>query len=379
MRLKIFGYSLQIWLLCTGFLFSQEIYAQNAQPGFGIEGNLMAGKIFKHTSRFTGPIPNISGGADVNFVWKTYGKAAWQQNRKFPTLGLGITYTYFDKSVYGQSIGFYPNIEFPLVRKNQWEWAVRFGMGLGYISKRNADYAPDWDTLNNAVGAHINNFSLLASDVRYRINDHLDLQAGLSFTHMSSARFRVPNLGINFLGAHIGFRYFPNTSQPAKIMRKQTPFSNRYLLQARVGIAMSTGESRGSAATPVQLASLFVSKRYWGKNKIFAGLDYSYHQSIYDFMRLQAIDPGTESKKAWKSGLFIGHEFLYGHVGLHLQLGYYIHDAYLANAPIYQKIGMNWYILQKEKGIVKELSISTLLKTHYADAELAELGLGISF
>lgn len=363
------------FLVCI--LKSQSVSAQNGSPGFGIESNLLGGKIFKHTSRFKGPIPAFSGGVDVNLVWKTYGKASWQQARHYPTLGLGFTYVYYDKNIYGQSIGCYPNLELPLFKKSNWEWTVRFGMGLGYISKHYAPYAPNWDTLNNAIGGHINNFSLLSSDLRCHLNSHWDIQAGISFTHMSSAKFRLPNLGINFLGGHVGFRYFPNMADPAKITRKMSPLRNRLLLQARVGLAMSTGESPGSSATPVYLSSVYVSRRYWGKNKLFAGIDYSYHQAIYDFMRLQAIDPGNESKGAWKSGVFVGHEFLYGRVGLHLQMGYYIHGGVLNSAPVYQKLGMNWYILQQEKGLVKELSISTLLKTHYAVAELAELGIGI--
>jgi hypothetical protein len=351
----------------------------SAQPGFGIEGNLAGGRIFKHTARFKGPIPGLSGAADLNFVWKTYGKADWQQRRCYPTVGLGFTYSYYDKQHYGQSIGFYPNLQLPLIERKTWEWTLRFGMGLGYISKRYAPYAPEWDTLNNAIGAQINNFSLLSSDIRYHLNDHWDIQGGISFTHMSSAKFRLPNLGINFIGAHVGFRYFPETSRPEKIARELKPLRNRFLLQARVGIALSTGESPGSAATPVYLSSLYLSKRYWGKNKIFAGIDYSYHQSIYDFMRLQGLETGNERQHAWKSGVFAGHEFLYGRVGLHLQLGFYVHQALLRSAPVYQKLGMNWYIVQKEKGLVKELCISTLLKTHYSTAELAELGLGISF
>ncbi|MBL7711303.1 MAG: acyloxyacyl hydrolase [Chitinophagaceae bacterium] len=364
-----------VFILFTGICAGP---AAMAQPGFGIEGNLAAGRIFKHTARFKGPIPALSGAADLNFVWKTYGKSEWQQRRCYPTVGLGFTYAYYDNRHYGQSIGFYPNLQLPLIERKNWEWTLRFGMGLGYISKGYTPYAPEWDTLNNAIGARINNFSLLSSDIRYHLDEHWDIQAGISFTHMSSAKFRLPNLGINFIGGHIGFRYFPASSQPAKITRQLKPLRNRLLLQARQGIAVSTGESPGSAATPVYLSSLYLSKRYWGKNKVFAGIDYSYHQSIYDFMRLQGLETGNEKQHAWKSGLFAGHEFLYGRVGLHLQFGVYIHQALLRSAPIYQKLGMNWYLIQKEKGLIKELSISTLLKTHYSTAELAELGVGIS-
>lgn len=360
-------------------LYGNKLMAQSARAGFGIETNFLGGKIFKHSAKFKGPIPDFSSALDVNLVWKTNGKKEWQQRRSYPTLGLGFTATYYDKDVYGQSIGFYPNLELPILRQAKWEWTIRFGMGLGYVNKRNAPYAPEWDSLNYAIGSYINNFTLFSSDLRFHLNKHWDIQAGINFTHMSSAKYRVPNLGINLIGGHIGLRYFPNSSIPEKITSTCTPLSNRILIQARQGIAMHTWESQGSATTPVYLSSLFLSKRYWGKNKILVGLDYAYYQSVYDFLRLQAISVGSERNGSWKAGIFVGHEFLYGRAGLLLQMGFYIHQAYLPSDPIYQKLGINWYLIQKEKGLVKELSISTLLKTHYAIAELAELGIGVGF
>jgi hypothetical protein len=358
---------------------SHWAFSQNTRAGMGVEANFWGGTIFKHTSNFKGPIPSFSGGMDVNLVWKTNGRAEWQQRRSFPTIGLGIVYTHYDKEVYGQGIGVYPNLELPIIRKKNWEWTTRFGMGIGFINKQYRPYAPYWDTLNNAIGAVINNFSLLSSDLRYHINKHWDVQAGLSYTHMSSARYRQFGLGINLIGGHLGFRYFPNSATPLHIRRELSNLPNRILIQARQGIALVTRESSGSAATPVLLSALYMSKRYWSKNKILVGLEYSYNQNVYDFLRLQAIETGNEKSKVWNAGFFVGHEFLYGRVGLHLQMGVYIKQTILAKAPIYQRLGMNWYLIQKEKGVIKELYISTLLKTHYATAELAELGVGVGF
>lgn len=354
------------------------LWAQNKPSIFGVEANSIGGKIFKHTKKFTGPSPSFSGGLDVNLLWKTNGKADWNWRRNLPTVGLGFCYTIYDKENYGQSIGLYPNLELALFKKSNWEWTIRFGMGLGYVSKQNRPYAPYWDTLNNAIGARINNFSLFSSDLRYRINQQWDVQAGISFTHMSSAKFRLPNLGINLLGGHVGVRYFTQKRNDAARIPIDVPkLKNRWLLQARQGMALTTGESIGSAATPVWTSAISISKRYWGKNKIVSGIDYGYHQSVYDFMRLQGINPGQERASAWNLGLFVGHEFLYGRVGLYMQLGAYVKQTILPKAPIYQRIGMNWYLRQQENGLLKELYISTLLKTHYATAEFAELGIGI--
>lgn len=371
-------YGFRFAFLCAIVLGSNcSLWAQDAQSGFGIEANLLGGRIFKHTQNFRGPIPSMSGGGEINMVWQTNGQADWQQRRQYPTLGLGLSYINYDKDNYGQGVGIFPNLSLPIMSRQNWEWTIRFGMGLGYISKQYRPYAPYWDTLNNAIGARINNFSLFSSDVRYHINKHWDLQAGINFTHMSSAKFRVPNLGINLLGAHVGFRYFPNTANPIKIKRELPVLKNRILVQARLAIALSTGESAGSAATPVYISSLSLSKRYWGKNKILVGLDYGYHQAVYDFMRLQALETGNERNRAWNAGVFAAHEFLYGRVGLYMQIGAYVKQTLLAKAPIYQRLGMNWYLVQNEKGLIKELTITTLLKTHYATAELAELGVGI--
>jgi hypothetical protein len=369
------------WILLIVFLgimtISKTTFAQ--KNTFGIETNLLGGKIFKHTKRFTGPIPSFSSGTEINFIWKLNGKKDWQIRRNYPTIGIGTTYIHYDSENYGYSIGIYPNIELPIYKNPHFDWYIKLGMALGYISKRQENYAPNFDTLNNAMGAHINNFSIFQTGIRRQINNHWHIHGGLAFTHMSSAKYRLPNLGINYIGAFIGARYLFNIEEK-KIENTVVPnLKSRWLFQIRKGIGMHTGESIGSAATPVHFSSIYFSKRYWSKNKLFIGIDHSYHQSVYDFLRLQSIHLGTEKQHAWKAAIFTGHEFLYGRVGLHLQVGFYIKQAYLTSPFMYQKLGMNYYLIQHETGIIKELSISTLLKTHYATAETAELGIGLSF
>jgi len=347
--------------------------------GFGIEANIMGGKIFRHTQRFLGPMPDFCSALDINFLQKTDGRQAWQQRRNYIQWGVGLTYTdYGMKDVYGSCIGMYPNIQLPIIRRKNLEWTFRFGLGLGYVSKRFNRY-PDFDTLNNAVSSHINNFSLFSTDIRYRLNEHWDLQAGLNFTHISNAAFRQPNLGINMYAVHIGVRYFPTTSEPAKIKRRLQPLSNRYLVQARVGMALNGAGNGAGPQYPAYLASAFVSKRYASKNKVFVGVDYSYHERIYAFLRNNEILPGEEKQYSWKSAVFVGHEWLMGRGALTLQIGVYLKQAYLRMDPYYQKIGYNYYLIRQENGLLKELYLSAQLKTHKTIAELAEFGFGVSF
>ncbi len=347
--------------------------------GFGIEVNPFIGRVFKHEAKFKLPIPDLSTGLDINLTLHTYGKKAWQQSRNYPTLGLGITYTnYGIDSVYGQCIGVYPNVIIKLIKGKNLEWTLKLGDGVGYVTRHFKRTFPV-DTLNGAIGSHINDFAFFSTDLRYHINNHWDMQMGAHFTHISDASYDKPNLGVNLYGGHLGFTYFPVTSKPQHIKRTTVPLKNRLLVQARMSMAYVSSEAPGGPLYPVYLASGYVSRRWKNVNKMFAGIDYSYHSDVYAFLRNNEIVPGQERQYSWKSAVFFGNEFLVGRVGVVLQVGIYIKQAYLVQDAYYEKIGGHYYLIQKENGPIKELFISAFLKTHKTIAELGEFGIGFGF
>src|SRR5690606_19875199 len=130
----------------------------------------------------------------------------------------------------------YSNLQIPILRYKNFEWTFKVAFGLGYVT-RLYERAPSFDTINTVIGSGFNNFSLFATDIRYRVNQHLDVQIGGSFSHTSNAAFRTPNLGINTYGAHIGIRYFPTASQPEKIKKELAPLKNRWMGHVRIGLA----------------------------------------------------------------------------------------------------------------------------------------------
>jgi len=351
--------------------------AQDAPKGsgFGIELNQSVGRVLKHTKNFHAPVPSLSLATDLNFTFHTYGRCDWQVRRSYPVLGVGLTYTHYGlDSIYGQCIGLYPNIQIPLITGKKLEWTLRFGLGIGYVT-RHYSRSPGGDTLNNAIGSHLNNFTLFNTDVRYHINDHWDFQLGANFSHISDGSFRQPNLGVNMYGAHMGVIYYPVTRCPKRITCELKPLKNRWLLQGRLGMSFVSYKPAGGPLYPVYMPSLYVSKRYASRNKAFLGIDYSYHRNVYAFLKNNEILPGKESANSWKSAVFIGNEFLMGRFGLVLQVGYYLKRAYLKEDPYYEKLGYNFYLIQHEHGGLKELSIYTMLKTHKVVAELIEFGI----
>ncbi len=369
-----------LFVLLFHYCGAQE-QAPAVQPwsGFGIEVMAMGGKVFKHEDKFTLPIPALSTGMDVNLMLHTYGKRDWEQRRKYPTLGLAIAYTdYGLDAVYGRCVGVYPNITVPIVNGRNVEWTVRLGDGIGYVSQRYSRVAPV-DTTNVAIGSHINDFAMFTTDVRYHVNSHWDFQVGAHFNHISDASYHKPNLGVNLYGVHVGLRYFPVTSRPKHIVRNLKPLKNRWLFQGRFSMAMVSSEAPGGPLYPVYLASLYASKRWLSKNKAFVGIDYSYHTDVYAFLKNNEIYPGQEAEHSYKSAIFFGNEFLLGRIGVVLQVGVYIKQAYLVQDPYYEKIGGHYYIVQREHGPIKEFFLSAFLKTHKTIAELGEFGFGFGF
>lgn len=366
-------------LLINFLLFPLLLTAQNKWAGIGIESNIGVGKILRHSPKFPTQLPDRVTSFELNYVHQTSGTKDWQQRRNYPQVGFGMLYTdYGIDSIYGKCIGIYPNVQLPIVYYKDLELAFRAGFGLAYISQRYTRY-PDFDTTNTAIGSHMNNLSLFSLDLRYRINKHIDVQAGGYFSHVSNASLRSPNLGINSYGARLGVRYFPVTSEPEKIVNELSPLSNRWLVNARLSLAMKEIAAPDGPMHPIYIVTAFASKRYWSKNKLILGVDYSYHSNIYAFLRNNEIEVGREKANSWRSALIVGNEFMMGRFGILFQLGFYVKQTYLPEDFFYQKLGCNIYLIQNESGILKELSTFIYLKTHKFEAELTEVGFAIGF
>lgn len=374
MAFRPLNFLLLLLLPCT-------VHAQkdSSLKGFGVEVNLLGGKIIKHTVKFTAPIPRSSGAIDVNFLWQTFGKKEWHQRRRFPLVGLGMTFTdYGNEQVFGHCVGLYPNIQIPLVRGKKLEWTCRIGDGIGYVTRRYAQRSPA-DTVNTAIGSNLNDFAIFMTDLRYHADEHWQLQCGINFTHISNGFFQPPNLGINMVGGHIGVQYFPHSYRPQKIIRDLPRLRDRWLAQVRVGVGFNKANAKGNPHLPNYIISGYASRRYWGKNKMFAGIDYAYHEPTYAFYKTWGIHIGHEMGNAWDGTFFVGNEFLVGRVGIVTQVGYYYRTTFhtYGNDPFNEKFGGNLYLIQREDGLLKEFFVSAMLVTHMAVAEYAEFGIGI--
>jgi len=339
----------------------------------------MAGKVVKHDPKFTLPIPALTTGLTVQLTKHTYGSKPWQQRRGYPTIGAGITaIRYGIDSIYGQCYSLYPTLTIPILATRRLQWSAVIGNGLAYVTSTYNRLSPG-NTANVAMGSHLNDFVYLASNVQWLPHQHWGVQAGVHFTHVSNGSIRKPNLGINTYGAHAGITYYPVTAHPPYLVRELRPLPPRWLWQARMGMSLVSSYTAGGPLFPAYIATGYASRRWRSYNKLLAGADYSYHQDTYAFLRDNNLAAGQEKNNSWKSGLFVGNEFVYGRVGIVVLLGAYLKQSYLKKDALYQKVGGNFYLVRREQGPLKEVFVSAFLKTHKNVAELGELGIGIGW
>lgn len=347
--------------------------------GCAAEVNLWYSKMIRHTSRFTGPLSRQSYVAELNIIKQTSGQKDWHIRRNYPVVGLGFIYIDYNiPDIYGQVFGIYPNIQLRLIKGEKLEWTLKAGMGLGYVTKPYSRF-PKVNTENVAIGGHLNNVSPFTTDIRYKANDHWQFQAGLNFVHVSNAAFRQPNLGINMWGCHIGARYFPVGSNPGKDRRSVPRLSSRLLFQARGAVAFAESRPAGGPLYTNYIGTVYASMRYLSRNKLLAGVDYTYQSSTYAYLKNYEMSIENYVSQSSQAAIFVGNEFLLGRVGVVFQVGYYVKKMYEQTQSLYQKLGGNLYIVQKETGLFKELYASVLLKTHTTTADFCEIGLGVGF
>jgi len=347
--------------------------------GCAAEMNLWYSKMIRHTSRFTGPLSRQSYVAELNIIKQTYGQKDWHIRRNYPVVGLGFIYINYNvPNVYGQVFGVFPNVQLRLIKGEKLEWTLRAGMGLGYVTKPFSRF-PKANTENVAIGGHLNNVSPFTTDIRYKASEHWQFHAGLNFVHVSNAAFRQPNLGINMWGCHIGARYFPVGANPAKEKRALPRLHNRVLFQIRGALAFAESRPAGGPLYANYIGTAYASLRYSGKNKLLLGADYTYQSSTYAYLKNYEIKVTNYAGQSSQAAVFIGNEFLLGRIGVMFQLGYYVKKMYEQTQSVYQKLGGNLYIVQKETGFLKELYASVLLKTHTTTADFCEIGIGAGF
>lgn len=345
--------------------------------GVGFEANYFHSDMLRHTSNITAALAENTASFELSIVKKYHGQKDWEIRRNYPEGGVGLIFVNYRKNdLYGKVFGIFPHLRLRLLTLKNFSWSVRVAMGVGYVTKP-YERVPDPNLENATIGSKWNNISPLQTDLRYRLNDHLEFQGGIHLLHVSNAAFRKPNLGINIWGIQAGLRYFPISNNPERIEREVPRLRNRFVFYGKGSIAFIEKYMPDGGLHRIYNGGLFTTYRYRGTNKIIFGVDYTFNTALYAEMKYNERNVGEEAKHSYQITTFAGHEFLFKNFGLVMQVGAYLKQMDIHYDKFYQKLGGNFYVMQREEGFIKEMLFSAYLKTHLNKAELFELGFSL--
>ena len=350
--------------------FSQE----NNNNSYQLEGSYFYGNIYNHNSDISHLINGHPTGAFLSFNKKTFGLKDWEKKYNFPDWGLSFIYKDLKNETLGENYGLYANYNFYLFKRN-----LQLSLGSGLALNTNP-YDQDSNYLNIAYGTSLLSSSFIkANFIKNSIWKGLGFQAGLMFIHYSNGNTKAPNTSTNSFLINAGLNYQLNYKNINEYVREQD--LTNYGEKIKFNFVFRTGWNQsdviGSGTYPFYVFSAFVDKKLNYYSTLQFGADLFISKFLEEFIRYTAIAypesnlSGDEDYK--RVSLFVGHELSIDKNGILFQIGYYVYYPYEFEKRIYLRAGFKRYFYKNK------LFAVVSLKSHWAQAEAVEFGVGYRF
>lgn len=351
-------------------LISLGCFSQNNQDTPAISVTYFRGNVLPHTP----DLEHLKGhpsGVMVDFVKQTHGNSEWHAAYNYPEYGAFFLYQNFNNPYIGSNYSVGALYNFYFLNRN-----VKLLLSQG-VALTTTPYDKVENSKNKAFGSKIMaNTNLGLFYKKENIIDRFGIEAGILFTHYSNGRTKSPNSGINTYGLNLGINYnfeeSKTNSVDSTMIKKTYKEPIKYNLVFRSGVNESA--VIGSGQHPFYHIGVYADKRLNRKSAIQFGSEIFLTTSFKDFIKYKSIaypelniDPNTDYKRV---GVFIGHELFVNRISLEAQIGYYVYDPFKNEIPIYDRVGMKYYITNK-------IFAGFTIKTHLFLAEALEFGVGV--
>ncbi len=313
----------------------------------------------------------------------TSGRKAWQRNYRRPSWGITASYTDLgNPEMLGNAFALFPYLDFPLLKGNAGGLFFRAGTGFGWIQKpfdRKENYK------NIAIGSKANiTFSFMLHG-KWSLPGRWSLSAGLALDHYSNMAIAVPNLGINLPALQLGLARGvggdrrvggPRGKKGALDLDKrgiggqEDPW--RITLTGGAGVK-GASPPNGELFPAVSLMG-YLGRNVSQKSQLGIGPDVDWDRTL-SYLAAEG-DPETEPEdfgisEESRVGVKAAYALVIDRLRLIGQWGVYLYNPYEKEGPFYHRFGVRYDL--------GRLLINGTLKTHFANADHFELGVGYRF
>jgi len=325
------------------------------------------GFVFAHSK----DVENTKGahpwGIQADYSWRKTDSFTYKKFYGFPQQGLTLAYFNFDNMVLGHGVlaAYFLEPEIRMGRKA----GIHFRAALGPIWLSNP-YDEQHNPDNNSYSTALSGYAALSLEPYLLVAPKWQLMLSASYRHTSNGGFKLPNKGINWITGEVMLCYFPNPKIDIKPVLKQymqQPYKkflrwDIFIFGALRGIDDTTTIRYGVAGTGIE-----VSKQTGKTHAFTVGVELYYDNADKQQMKIEGV-----SKSGIKSGIMLGHEFLWGKYIFSQQIGVYLFDP----TPYYP----SWYHRWGFYRIVNDKFMAGInLKAHKQVANFFDLRLIYTF
>jgi hypothetical protein len=354
-------------LLCL-FHHTQLFSAENSLKNKSIAGTFHYGYVWAHRSRIEHMTKGHTKGLELSWQTQTDGSKWWQRLHHYPQTGFSVMY--FDLAypeVVGNAAAIIGYINFPMIRSKNFFISLQTGAGVSYLTKK---FDAVTDHKNMGIGSHVNSAVRMMLQTRYEVAKNISLYLNYGITHFSNAAYRLPNLGINNVSLAGGILY--RFSEPEKFLTPEIPaLDKRWITEVIYGAGVKENYPPDGKQFFAHTIYFQFLKPLSHKSRVCIGADGFYDLSLFRFVK-DASSESDKRVKAIRSGIHAGYEMQVNRFTLLVHMGYYLVDHTKIDTPFYHRYGLKY-------DLGKRLFINLSLKTHWARADYAELGLGWRF
>ena len=341
------------------------------QGKYTVDASYFYGNILPHSKSIYHLITGHPDGVILSFNRRTFGNREWESAYNYPDYGASFHYQNMKNISLGEMYGVYGHYNFYFLNRS-----LMFRAGAGVVYNTNP-YDKETNFRNNAYGiSFMPSAYFMLNYQKPDLWNGLGLQAGLSFIHYSNGSLKAPNTSTNTVALNVGINYTFSKNQLLAYVSRDSTVNYRQRVKFNFELKGGLCESDviGAGQYPYYAVSAYADRRLGRKSALQLGADFFWAKYLKDFIAFKSIsfpeeelDPDTDYRKA---GIFAGHELFVNKLSVVVQAGLYVYSPYKATGSHYQRVGLKYYFTDK-------VFSSMLLKTHGANAEVLEFGVGV--
>lgn len=334
---------------------------QNKEIERSLSLGFSSGKVLIHSKSIENIGTSNPKSISLNFFWRKTDEKSYNKYSDLPSLSTSLQYIDFQNNILQTGIIGSYSIHPTIFYSKIFEVDTKIGIGLAYLTN-------PYQSENQAYSSPISTFLTLGINSKFNISKKFQICHTVGINHISNGGLKLPNKGINWLESQFQLNYFISqktdykyfTNKYSNSKYNKTNFWKLYLFASSKNLITKPNQNK-----PILGIHLQYSHQVGRSNSLLYGVEH-----FLDYAQL--VDNPLTSNNFHKTGLLIGHEFLWGSIHFNQQIGIYLHATPKGLSSWYHRWGLDYHCSN-------HIILGVNLLAHGVVAYFPDLRIGFTF